>query len=201
MWCPPNNSGNPRGEGGLVPPVYPGDNRLRWRGRTLGGDGNKIVSLWLGPIYGNHCISEGKPKYKPFANSVIVSLLLPSFVVFSFFQPEMCIFQLKSLIRCCCKRKKFLTELNKMIGPVMLLALRENEAAMEVGTANCSPAQQGATEEDQRASTPAAPIVWHWLRLIQYVTLSTGALCNVGTGGCRQWGPEASDGYHAPEHL
>lgn len=39
---------------------------------------------------------------------------------------------LKSLIRCCCKRKKFLTELNKMIGPVMLLALRENEAAMEV---------------------------------------------------------------------
>lgn len=34
-----------------------------------------------------------------------------------------------------------------MIGPVMLLALRENEAAMEVGTANRSPAQQGATEE------------------------------------------------------
>ena len=50
-----------------------------------------------------------------------------------------------------------------MIGPVMLLALRENEAAMEVGTAwyryNCSSAQQGATEEEQRASTPDAPIV------------------------------------------
>ncbi|XP_064610749.1 LOW QUALITY PROTEIN: C-Maf-inducing protein-like [Liolophura sinensis] len=39
---------------------------------------------------------------------------------------------LKTLIRCCCKRKKFLQGLNKMLGPVMLLALRENEAAMEV---------------------------------------------------------------------
>ncbi|KAK3086918.1 hypothetical protein FSP39_025386 [Pinctada imbricata] len=39
---------------------------------------------------------------------------------------------LKTLIHCCCKRKKFLFEMNKLIGPVMLLALRENEAAMEV---------------------------------------------------------------------
>ena len=78
--------------------------------------------------------------------------------MFSFFQAAMCIFQLKSLIRCCCKRKKFLTELNKMIGPVMLLALRENEAAMEVGTANCSPAQQGATEEDQGPALLLLPL-------------------------------------------
>lgn len=39
---------------------------------------------------------------------------------------------LKTLIHCCGRRKKFLQGLNKMLGPVMLLALRENEAAMEV---------------------------------------------------------------------
>lgn len=39
---------------------------------------------------------------------------------------------LKTLIHCCGKRKKFLQGLIKMLGPVMLLALRENEAAMEV---------------------------------------------------------------------
>lgn len=39
---------------------------------------------------------------------------------------------LKTLMHCCCKRKYFLYGLNKMIGPVMLLALRENIAAMEV---------------------------------------------------------------------
>lgn len=39
---------------------------------------------------------------------------------------------LKTLIRCCGRRKKFLLGLVKMLGPVMLLALRENEAAMEV---------------------------------------------------------------------
>ena len=41
-------------------------------------------------------------------------------------------FQLKTLLHCCCRRKKFLFGLNKMIGPVMLLSLRENHAAMEV---------------------------------------------------------------------
>ncbi|XP_033730617.1 C-Maf-inducing protein-like, partial [Pecten maximus] len=39
---------------------------------------------------------------------------------------------LNSLIHCCCKRKKFLNGLNKMVGPIMLLALRENEPSMEV---------------------------------------------------------------------
>ncbi|XP_060566367.1 C-Maf-inducing protein-like [Ruditapes philippinarum] len=39
---------------------------------------------------------------------------------------------LKTLMHCCCKRKNFLYGLNKMIGPVMLLSLRENIAAMEV---------------------------------------------------------------------
>lgn len=39
---------------------------------------------------------------------------------------------LKTLLHCCCRRKKFLFSLNKMIGPVMLLSLRENFAAMEV---------------------------------------------------------------------
>ena len=39
---------------------------------------------------------------------------------------------LKTLIHCCGRRKKFLQGLIKMLGPVMLLALRENEAAMEV---------------------------------------------------------------------
>jgi len=37
-------------------------------------------------------------------------------------------------MHCCCKRKNFLFGLNKMIGPVMLLALRETTAAMEVRT-------------------------------------------------------------------
>ncbi|XP_052230363.1 C-Maf-inducing protein-like isoform X1 [Dreissena polymorpha] len=39
---------------------------------------------------------------------------------------------LQTLMHCCCKRKSFLFGLNKMIGPVMLLSLRENTAAMEV---------------------------------------------------------------------
>ncbi|XP_074646959.1 C-Maf-inducing protein-like [Tubulanus polymorphus] len=38
---------------------------------------------------------------------------------------------LNSLIMCCCKRKKFLLTLNKMISPLMLLALREHHAALE----------------------------------------------------------------------
>ena len=33
---------------------------------------------------------------------------------------------------CCCRRKRFLTNMQKMISPCMLLALRENEAAMDV---------------------------------------------------------------------
>lgn len=39
---------------------------------------------------------------------------------------------LKRLISCCCRRKKFLTNNFKMIGPWQLLALRENETAMDV---------------------------------------------------------------------
>ncbi|KAI0213063.1 C-Maf-inducing protein [Lamellibrachia satsuma] len=39
---------------------------------------------------------------------------------------------LRCLIGCCCRRKKFLTGMCKMINPCMLLALRENEAAMDV---------------------------------------------------------------------
>ncbi|KAK3799133.1 hypothetical protein RRG08_051408 [Elysia crispata] len=39
---------------------------------------------------------------------------------------------LNTLMKCCCKRKKFLISISKMIGPVMLLALRDNYAAMEV---------------------------------------------------------------------
>jgi hypothetical protein len=39
---------------------------------------------------------------------------------------------LKRLISCCCRRKKFLQTMQKMISPCMLLALRENETAMEV---------------------------------------------------------------------
>ncbi|XP_029653026.1 C-Maf-inducing protein isoform X1 [Octopus sinensis] len=38
---------------------------------------------------------------------------------------------LNTLIRCCCKRKTFLLELSKSVNPVMLLALRGKEAAME----------------------------------------------------------------------
>ncbi|KAL8560901.1 hypothetical protein ACOMHN_059085 [Nucella lapillus] len=38
---------------------------------------------------------------------------------------------LETLIRCCCRRKKFLQGMTKMNGPVMLLALRDNVAAME----------------------------------------------------------------------
>lgn len=38
---------------------------------------------------------------------------------------------LGTLIRCCCRRKKFLQGMTKMIGPVMLLALRDSVAAME----------------------------------------------------------------------
>ncbi|XP_050397029.1 C-Maf-inducing protein isoform X1 [Patella vulgata] len=39
---------------------------------------------------------------------------------------------LGTLIRCCCRRKKFLIGMTKMIGPVMLLALRDTVSAMEV---------------------------------------------------------------------
>ncbi|ELT87321.1 hypothetical protein CAPTEDRAFT_168560 [Capitella teleta] len=39
---------------------------------------------------------------------------------------------LKRLMECCCRRKKFLQSMSKMISPCMLLALRENEAAMDV---------------------------------------------------------------------
>ncbi|XP_012941992.1 C-Maf-inducing protein [Aplysia californica] len=39
---------------------------------------------------------------------------------------------LNTLMKCCCKRKKFLMSISKMIGPIMLLALRDNFAAMEV---------------------------------------------------------------------
>ncbi|XP_076449363.1 C-Maf-inducing protein-like [Babylonia areolata] len=38
---------------------------------------------------------------------------------------------LETLIHCCCRRKKFLQGMTKMTGPVMLLALRDNLAAME----------------------------------------------------------------------
>jgi hypothetical protein len=38
---------------------------------------------------------------------------------------------LNKLLQCCCKRKKFLLSLNSMIGPLQLLILRENEAAMK----------------------------------------------------------------------
>lgn len=38
---------------------------------------------------------------------------------------------LETLIRCCCRRKKFLQELSKSVNPIMLLALRGKEAAME----------------------------------------------------------------------
>uniref|UniRef100_A0A0B6YSR8 C-Maf-inducing protein PH domain-containing protein n=1 Tax=Arion vulgaris TaxID=1028688 RepID=A0A0B6YSR8_9EUPU len=39
---------------------------------------------------------------------------------------------LNTLMKCCCKRKKFLLSISKMIGPIMLLALRDNVAAIEV---------------------------------------------------------------------
>ncbi|CAG5134460.1 unnamed protein product, partial [Candidula unifasciata] len=39
---------------------------------------------------------------------------------------------LNTLMKCCCKRKKFLMSISKMIGPIMLLALRDNIAAIEV---------------------------------------------------------------------
>lgn len=39
---------------------------------------------------------------------------------------------LNTLMKCCCKRKKFLMSISKMIGPIMLLALRDNFAAIEV---------------------------------------------------------------------
>jgi hypothetical protein len=42
------------------------------------------------------------------------------------------VLQLETLIHCCCRRKKFLQGMTKMNGPVMLLALRDNVAAMEV---------------------------------------------------------------------
>jgi hypothetical protein len=42
------------------------------------------------------------------------------------------LFQINRLINCCCRRKKFLQGMSKMIGPCMLLALRDSEAAMEV---------------------------------------------------------------------
>ncbi|CAG5134304.1 unnamed protein product [Candidula unifasciata] len=39
---------------------------------------------------------------------------------------------LNTLMKCCCRRKKFLMSISKMLGPIMLLALRDNMAAMEV---------------------------------------------------------------------
>ncbi|KAK2149680.1 hypothetical protein LSH36_442g03107 [Paralvinella palmiformis] len=39
---------------------------------------------------------------------------------------------LKHLMSCCCRRKRFLQGMTKMISPCMLLALRETEAAMDV---------------------------------------------------------------------
>jgi len=39
---------------------------------------------------------------------------------------------LKTLVDCCCRRKRFLQSLNKMIGPCMLLALRDNSTCQDV---------------------------------------------------------------------
>ncbi|CAK9295199.1 unnamed protein product [Gordionus sp. m RMFG-2023] len=49
-----------------------------------------------------------------------------------YFEGKLFCEMLTTLMRCCCKRKKFLTHMNKMLGPCMLLALREQEIAMEV---------------------------------------------------------------------
>jgi hypothetical protein len=61
--------------------------------------------------------------------SVIVSQSFAQYVSHSNIS---CFFQLKRLMGCCCRRKKFLLSMTKMISPCMLLALRENEAAMDV---------------------------------------------------------------------
>ena len=53
--------------------------------------------------------------------------------LFFVLQPLFFVLQLQTLIRCCCRRKRFLQGMTKMNGPVMLLALRDNVAAMEVG--------------------------------------------------------------------
>jgi len=53
---------------------------------------------------------------------------IPSLLFFLYWQ------QLKSLLACCCRRKKFFQNAAKMIGPWQLLALRENETAMDVST-------------------------------------------------------------------
>lgn len=42
--------------------------------------------------------------------------------------------QLKALMSCCGKKKHFLSELLKTVGAVMLLAVGENEASLEVTT-------------------------------------------------------------------
>uniref|UniRef100_T1J4Y4 C-Maf-inducing protein PH domain-containing protein n=1 Tax=Strigamia maritima TaxID=126957 RepID=T1J4Y4_STRMM len=38
---------------------------------------------------------------------------------------------LESLVKCCCRRKRFLSTLNKMLGQLMLLALRDNNICQE----------------------------------------------------------------------
>lgn len=52
--------------------------------------------------------------------SLIVRSFVPFFVLISRFQ-------LKTLINCCCRRKRFLVTLNKSLGPCMLRALRDDE--------------------------------------------------------------------------
>ena len=44
------------------------------------------------------------------------------------------VFQLKQLFSCCCRRKRFLLGMLKLVSPCMLLALRENESAMDVSS-------------------------------------------------------------------
>lgn len=45
----------------------------------------------------------------------------------------MCLrFQLKHLISCCCRRKRFLITLNKSLGPLMLRALRDDETCQQI---------------------------------------------------------------------
>jgi hypothetical protein len=42
------------------------------------------------------------------------------------------VFQLSRLIRCCCKKKRFLLGINKLLGPIMAMAEREEASAIEV---------------------------------------------------------------------
>lgn len=41
-------------------------------------------------------------------------------------------FQLSKLISCCCRKKRFLLSINKLLPAIMLLALRENQSSLEV---------------------------------------------------------------------